>query len=91
MREFKVPDNPGDEPVALDEPPGSPSAPEVTSPIEEGEPDDVPEDVNFRILKTRIRTWSETPNCAGCTKMSEPGYLHTKECRKRFYKILRDK
>eukprot|EP00973_Karenia_brevis_P046772 6489544-Karenia_brevis.AAC.1 len=22
--------------------------------------------------------------------MSEPGYLHTKECRQRFYKILKD-
>eukprot|EP00973_Karenia_brevis_P047722 6624397-Karenia_brevis.AAC.1 len=65
MREFKVPDNPGADPVALDEAPGSPSVPAVTSPIEEGEPDDVPDDVNFRIIKTRIRAWGETRDCPG--------------------------
>ena len=31
----------------------------------------------------------ETPGCRACIKLSKPGYLHTKECRQRFYTKLK--
>ena len=32
--------------------------------------------------------WGETPGCRACIKRSQPGDLHTKACRQRFYTKL---
>eukprot|EP00973_Karenia_brevis_P092343 12411986-Karenia_brevis.AAC.1 len=67
MREFRVSDVPGEDPIAVEDPPGAAVPPAVTSPIEDDE-ETIPEDVDFRILETRIRRWGGAPDCPGCIK-----------------------